>query len=97
MTLASEERKVGIVQLVVDAILDNILQNRCPARHLVGLLIDAVLPFDLPNSLAVSLKIIPKHFLTDIEIPNFESIKSLKKLLTIFSVTFSYFFAKFLS
>ena len=97
MTLASEERKVGIVQLVVDAILDNILQNRCPARHLVGLLIDAVLPFDLPNSLAVSLKIIPKHFLTDIEIPNFESIKSLKKSLTIFSVTFSYFFAKFLS
>ena len=87
MTLASEERKVGIVQLVVDAILDNILQNRCPARHLVGLLIDAVLPFDLPNSLAVSLKIIPKHFLTDIEIPNFESIKSFKKSLTIFSVT----------
>ena len=97
MTLASEERKVGIVQLVVDAILDNILQNRCPARHLVGLLIDAVLPFDLPNSLAVSLKIIPKHFLTDIEIPNFESIKSLKKSLTIFFRYIFIFFAKFLS
>lgn len=46
---------MGVVQLLVDAVFDNVLQDRGPARHLIGLLRDALFLADGPHLLAISL------------------------------------------
>lgn len=56
LSLASEEREVRVVQLFFDGVLHEVLQDRGPAGHLVGLLGDPLLASSLPILLAVALK-----------------------------------------
>ena len=57
MTLATpQERKMRVVKLFIDAVLNNVLKNRRPSGHLIRLLGDAFLTTNLPDLLAIALK-----------------------------------------
>ena len=57
MALSStQEREMRVVQLFIDAVLDNVLEDRRPSGHLIRLLCDAFLTFNLPDFLAIALK-----------------------------------------
>lgn len=57
LSTAGQVREVLGVQLLLDAVLDDVLHDWCPAGHLIGVLIDALfarngvllLPVRLPN------------------------------------------------
>ena len=54
--LAAQEGKVRVVELVVNGVFHDVLDDRGPPGHLVGLLAHALLPLCLPNLSSVSLK-----------------------------------------
>ena len=53
VSLSAEERKVRVVELLVDELLHHVLDDWRPSGHLVGLLIDPFLPLDLPDFAAI--------------------------------------------
>ena len=56
LSLPAEEWEVRGVQLVVDGVLEDVLDGRRPAGHLVGLLRHPLLLLDLPDLAAVALE-----------------------------------------
>ncbi len=56
MSLSTEEWEMGVVQLLVDAVVQDVFQDRSPSAHLVGLLVDPLFFLDLPHFLSVALE-----------------------------------------
>ena len=52
----SQKGEVRVVQLVINAVLNNVLENGRPSGHLIRLIVDALLTFDLPDFLTITLK-----------------------------------------
>lgn len=55
LPLASEEREVRAVQLLINGVLHDVLHDRSPAGHLISVFGDSLLAAGLPVLLAVSL------------------------------------------
>merc|ERR1719278_2019970 len=55
LSLASQEREVVVVELVLDGLLHNVLHHRGPSRHLICVLARSLLPSHLPNLATISI------------------------------------------
>ena len=52
---ATQKWEMRVVQLVVNAVLDYVLEDRRPSRHLIRLIVDSFLTLYLPDFLAIAL------------------------------------------
>ena len=55
LPLSAEEGEVRVVELFVDGVVHEVFEERCPARHLVGVLAHSLLALRLPDFAPVSL------------------------------------------